>query len=354
MIVLKAMEVILTECDALFIPQVCAQPSAMNCLNLRLLGYKRVSHPGFKVCDQPFIEQFTCFESFHTYMAERQPSHNPDPSARHLRITDDQLEGLVDEYHAWRVGKNPEAEYERARRAMTLFLDFLGSGAFFRQVAKDHGCVESTAHHYCNEVAGFFYDISPNHVSLPNPEELQNLAVPVFDNEAILFVDGVIIPIQQPDNAGNAYYCGRPGKACHSLNVQIAVDKFGVIRWIVTGPTGASHDKTALQWSRTFMNFLENLPPPYVVIGDGAYQGIRHNLLTPFRGPLNQEQLDFNNRVSSARQVVERSIGALQIKWRALQHKENRQPAKITVDFACRCCIAAAVLHNRYTNYIAR
>ena len=130
------------------------------------------------------------------------------------------------------------------------------------------------------------------------------------------------------------------------------VDRFGVIRWMVTGPTGASYDKSALEWSRTLLDFLDRLPNPYVMVGDGAYQGIRHNIIVPFRGPLiDAQQRDFNHRLSSARQIVERAIGALQVKWRVglLQHKENRLPAKNDVDFACHCCIAAAVLHNRFT-----
>ena len=161
----------------------------------------------------------SCQTSF--IMTLRQSSQNPDPTARHFRVTEDQLEELVTEYHAWRMAKNPGAKRETAIKAMTLFLDYLGSGAFFRQVAKDHGCVESTAHLHCNEVAEFFFEISPTYVSLPRPGEFQNLAVPISDHQAILFVDGVIIPIQHPDHAGNAYYCGRQAKLVTALMYEL-------------------------------------------------------------------------------------------------------------------------------------
>lgn len=51
-------------------------------------------------------------------------------------------------------------------------------------------------------------------------------------------------------------------------------------------------------------------------------------------------------------QIVERTIGAAQIKWRMTQMKENRLAAKSGIEFACDCCIAVAVLHNRYTNFL--
>ena len=60
----------------------------------------------------------------------------------------------------------------------------------------------------------------------------------------------------------------------------------------------------------------------------------------------------FNQRHSALRQVVERSIGALQNKWRILQLKENRLPAKGGVTFASKCVVANSVLHNRFTNFV--
>ena len=124
-------------------------------------------------------------------------------------------------------------------------------------------------------------------------------------------MDGVILPIQKPHHAGNAYYCGR---ACHSLNVQVVVDRFSVIRWMVTGPTGASHDKSAFEWIRTLLDFLDRLPNPFVMVGDRIYQGIRPDLIVPFRGLLiDAQQRDFSHCLSSVRQVVERAIGALQV-----------------------------------------
>ena len=104
----------------------------------------------------------------------------------------------------------------------------------------------------------------------------------------------------------------------------------------------------------TFVNYLNGLPPGVVVIGDAAYRGFHPCVIVPFTGELNDREKAFNERVASLRQVVERSIGALQTKWGILQLKENRLPAKFNVTFASKCFIACCVLHNKFTNYIQR
>jgi len=115
---------------------------------------------------------------------------------------------------------------------------------------------------------------------------------------------------------------------------------------------GAMHDKNAIEYSPKFLRFLNALPEDQVVLGDAAYRGLHQKVIVPFTGALNHDQADFNRRHSSLRQVVERSIGALENQWRILQLKENRLPAKVGVNFASKCLISCSVLHNRFTNYV--
>lgn len=112
------------------------------------------------------------------------------------------------------------------------------------------------------------------------------------------------------------------------------------------------HDKSAIEYSPQFLRFLQELPEDKVVLGDAAYRGVHSQCIVPFTGNLTSEQTAFNQRHSALRQVVERSIGALQTKWRILQLKENRIPAKIGVAFASKCVVANSVLHNRFTNFV--
>ena len=99
--------------------------------------------------------------------------------------------------------------------------------------------------------------------------------------------------------------------------------------------------------------FINQLPDDVVVLGDAAYRGLHPNVIIPFTGNgLNTAQIRFNADHSSLRQVVERVIGATELKWRLNQLKDNRFPAKKNVLFASKCTLATAVLHNRYTNFL--
>ena len=131
------------------------------------------------------------------------------------------------------------------------------------------------------------------------------------------------------------------------------MDKFGQVRHVISGLPGAMHDKTAAEWSDDFMNFLNRLPNRYVVLGDPAYRQLHPQVLHSFIGRnLNPAELAFNDGCTRIRQIVERSIGATELKWRINQLKENRYPAKYGPLFAAKCTVATCVLHNMYTNYL--
>jgi len=184
-------------------------------------------------------------------------------------------------------------------------------------------------------------------------QPLQHPDDPLRQYKVVLFIDGFIVRVQRPDGAGDAYFCGRHGKNCDSINVQYVTDKQGRVRHIITGCAGSTHDKTAASWSAQLRQFLDNLPPGYVVLGDPAYRGLHTNVVTTYVGHnLQPHHQQFNDACTRMRQIVERSIGASQLKWRIQQLKENRIAAKKGVLFAAQCTIAAAVLHNRYTNFL--
>jgi hypothetical protein len=102
--------------------------------------------------------------------------------------------------------------------------------------------------------------------------------------KVILYIDGFIVKIQRPDYAGDAFFCGRHGKSCDSINVQYITDKRGRVRHIISGLSGSTHDKTAASWSAQLMNFLDNLTANYVVLGDPAYRGLHPRVITTFTG----------------------------------------------------------------------
>ena len=101
------------------------------------------------------------------------------------------------------------------------------------------------------------------------------------------------------------------------------------------------------------MQFLNNLPAGYYVLGDPAYRALHPRVITTLTGHnLTPDQLAFNDSCTRSRQIVERTIGASQLKWRVQQLKDNRIAPKSGILFAAQCTLAAAVLHNRFTNFL--
>lgn len=244
-------------------------------------------------------------------------------------------------------------------KMLYTFLEHLASGGYYRQIGMVMGVAKCTAINYCRKAANFFIfyviQLFITFIYLYVADERLELSCSLDtangEKQVVLYIDGFILKIQRPDRAGDAYFCGRVGKSCDSLNVQYVVDKLGRIRHIVSGISGAAHDKTAISWSQEFRQFLDELPCNYVVLGDPAYRGYHEKVITPFVGHnLNEYQVAYNNACTRLRQIVERTIGASQLKWRIQQLKDNHIPAKSGVVYASQCSIAAAVLHNRFTN----
>jgi len=162
------------------------------------------------------------------------------------------------------------------------------------------------------------------YIQLPQPHEYPQLGVPLqspndqtrVDYQVVLYIDGFIVHIQRPDGAGDAYFCGRHGKSCNSLNVQLLTHYSGRIRHIITGLSGSTHNKTAAAWSVPFRQFLDALPASYVVLGDAAYKGLHPRVITPVvqHQQLNVDQQAYNNACTCIRQIAERSIGATELK----------------------------------------
>ncbi|XP_064620630.1 uncharacterized protein LOC135483585 [Lineus longissimus] len=292
----------------------------------------------------------------------RTPAYSGEPIERHMRLNQEQFDHLVDYFHGWRQANhqgNGQVNASTSSRRMKTFLHYLASGGFHRQVGYAVGYAKPTAILHVTEVSDFFFDIAARHISFPEQDEFDQLAQPLVDidgveRQVILFIDGVIVKIQKPDRAGDAYYCGRPGKCCDSINVQYVVDRFGRVRHVISGVPGSTHDKTAAEWSRELFDFLDQLPEEYVMLGDPAYRNLHRSVLITFTGNnLRQEQLDFNNRCTRLRQIVERSIGCTELIWRINQLKENRYAAKYGPVFPSKCTVATCVLHNLYTNFLA-
>ena len=123
------------------------------------------------------------------------------------------------------------------------------------------------------------------------------------------------------------------------------------MRHIFTGVPGRAHDRNAIEWDIELLQWLNTLPPNYVLLSDSAYEGFHTNVMHLFRNPQTDRQRNVNRLGRKLRVKIENVIGANECIWRALMRKENRLPALKGVRFPNNCAISAAVLHNRFTNY---
>jgi len=61
------------------------------------------------------------------------------------------------------------------------------------------------------------------------------------------------------------------------------------------------------------------------MLGDAAYRGLHDRVITPVIGRnLTPDQQEYNAACTRIRQIVERSIGATQLKWRVQQLKSKK------------------------------
>jgi hypothetical protein len=105
------------------------------------------------------------------------------------------------------------------------------------------------------------------------------------------------------------------------LNIQVACDLAGRVRWVSDPVDGCRHDSAALHQSG-FLNGTTDTRH----IGDKGYQGT--GLITPIKKPINraltEKEKTFNKGVNQIRYVIERAIAHLK-NWTIL-HTDYRRP----------------------------
>ncbi|KAE8958687.1 hypothetical protein PR002_g30789, partial [Phytophthora rubi] len=232
------------------------------------------------------------------------------------------------------------------RELLGVTLDWLATGSSVRAQEDKFKIAYSTCHKY--RTLGMMAIIgSLQHlISLPSevcPEFA--LRCPHF-NQALCAIDGVHFQLQVAEEDASPF---RSRKGTTTTNVLIASDWNLQVAFVYAGMEGSAHDSSVL----SFSGFMASIPANYYVLADAGY-ALTAQVLTPFRGvryhlqewgprckrPQNAKEL-FNLKHAKARNVVERLIGVLKRRFRALRHVNECElvVVKATI-FAC-CC-----LHN--------
>ena len=163
----------------------------------------------------------------------------------------------------------------------------------------------------------------------------ENNYYPEIFNTCFLAVDGTERPSERPEDqqAQQDLYSGK--KKCHTIKNQLIVDLcYGWILDASTTYTGSTHDATMYKdWLQNNLHLLGSVE---VLVGDKGYQGC-HKILSPFKTPINNYQLDVNSKINQTRVIVENSIGRLKkFKAVSLEWRHDLSCADIVFRTCCK------------------
>ena len=175
----------------------------------------------------------------------RIPMESTEDIRLSLRLTEDQLNVIAMEYHRWRANRaGHPIKWSPSMTGRKIFFHYLARGGYYHQIARCEGVAKCTVHGYIHDAATFFQDTANLHIRFPTHAELDGIGLNLQDPDdpqvldrykVVLYIDGFVVKIQRPDHAGDAYFCGRHGKSCDSINVQYVNDRYGQVRHVITG-----------------------------------------------------------------------------------------------------------------------
>ncbi|XP_020296760.1 putative nuclease HARBI1 [Pseudomyrmex gracilis] len=159
-------------------------------------------------------------------------------------------------------------------------------------------------------------------------------------------IDGTHIKINAPKDNSDSYV---NKKGYHSIQLQVICD--AQLRFVhcYTGQVGSVHMRV-FRLSNVESLFTDaNFPDNSHILGDAAYC-IRKHVIVPFKdnGHLSERQLTFNKRLSTARTIVERSLGLLKSRFRSILDTLPMQRTNLIPKYIVACCILhnICLLHN--------
>ncbi len=140
-------------------------------------------------------------------------------------------------------------------------------------------------------------------------------------------------------------------KGWHSCTFQLVCDSRCIIRDVFGGFPGCTHDAFLFENS-SFSTFVrEEIPNPYVVVGDAAYPNLTH-MITPFKGTLTQDEEIFNKRLSSQRMCIERTIGLLKGRFKRFRMpSKNGEKSSVINMFLFACIIHNYIIINNFNQH---
>ncbi|XP_028047037.1 putative nuclease HARBI1 [Monomorium pharaonis] len=195
-----------------------------------------------------------------------------------------------------------------AEKHIISFLWYVGhESAGYRDVADRFGITISALHNVISRVTNFLMSIAPNVIRFPTLQEreltkqfyLQQKRFPGI----IGAIDGSHIRIDKPLEDKDSYI---NRKQFFSIQLQGIVNHEQKFLNVFIGYPGSVHDARVFRESPVYNNLDILCEDDGYLLGDSAYPCLQR-LIVPYRdnGHLTRAQINFNQRLSSCRVVIE-------------------------------------------------
>ncbi|XP_067210373.1 putative nuclease HARBI1 [Linepithema humile] len=240
-----------------------------------------------------------------------------------------------------RYGKYPISP----EKQLLIAIWFMSTPSSYRCVSDRFDVGTATAWRSVQKVVNALYRVVATFIHWPTLEECEQSIETIRRNYGfpgvIDAIDGTHIKIIAPRESSD-FYINRKG--FHSIQLQIVCNERLQFIHCYAGEAGNVHDMRAFRLSNfDTMCTDNNFPNDSHILGDAAYRLTKY-IMVPFKdnGHLSERQLIFNKRLSSARMIVERSIGLLKGRFRSILDTLPLYKTKLIPKYIIACCI----LHN--------
>ncbi|XP_034317149.2 uncharacterized protein [Magallana gigas] len=238
------------------------------------------------------------------------------------------VHSLTDD-NAWPGGVEPILPEKK----LLVFLWYMANQETLREVSNTFAIGTTTVHEIIMAVSETVNENLVNVINWPDANTQQAISRQ-FQLQSGLpgiigCLDGTHIRLSSAPGGDKDYF---NRKNFPSIQLQVVADCDMLIRDAYTGWPGCTHDARVLRNSSLF-DIAENgqcVMHGKFIIADSAYP-LRNWLMTPFRdnGRLNAQQRRFNQRLSVARQIVERVYGHLKGRFRRFREISVRKLSRI-------------------------
>ncbi len=239
---------------------------------------------------------------------------------------------------------------------VAITLAYLGHGSYQHVSGIIVGTSKNAAHVSIHRTLDAIITMCSDLIALPTQEDMRKSAQDIFLRFRLpnfaLGVDGTFVrlgkkptigELTNPDNQQTIYpqdYWCR--KQFYAINVMVAADSDMLIRELLVGWAGSTHDARVWRNSST-KPFLEG-QLQYTIAADSAYP-ISRQLVKPFLSPESAKEVLFNKRLSALRTTMtENVIGVMKNRFPILRLGINTK-----VKTAEKITFCAGILHNLAT-----